>query len=81
MAGTYMGLFLLCFVVSASCSGSGLQIAKPRRPARVKVSSFDVCIVLGSRKRSGERLKGPKVDHHGSDFRIFDFSGVKQGFC
>ena len=28
--------------VSASCSGSGLYISKPRRPARVKVSSFGV---------------------------------------
>ena len=59
------------FVVSASCSGSGLQIAKPRRPARVKVSSFDVCMVLMSRKRSGESIRAVKVDNHGSDFRIF----------
>ena len=49
----------------------GLQIAKPRRPARVGVSSFDVCIALASRKRSGESTRGVKVDNHGSDFRIF----------
>ena len=68
--GNYMYLFFLN--VSAFFSGSGLQIGKPRRPARVKVSSFDVRTTLGSRKRSGERLKGVKVDTHGSDFLIFD---------
>ena len=60
--------------VSASFSGSGLQIATPRRPARVQVLSFDVCIALRSRKRSGESIRAPKVDNHGSDFRIFGYS-------
>ena len=44
-----------------------------RRPARVKVSSFDVRIVLWSRERSGERLNSYKFHYHASDFRIFDF--------
>ena len=65
--------------VSTFFSGSGLQIGKPRCPARVKVPSFDVRIVLGPRERSGERLNGYKVHDHGSDFRIFDSLSVNMG--
>ena len=76
MAGKYM---YICWTFRLrSYSGSGLQIVKLRRPARVKVSSFDVCIVLGSRKRSGERLSSSKVDNHidnhGTDLRMFEVS-------
>ena len=70
MAGNYMRD---SFVVSTFFLGSGLQTTKPRRPARVKVSSFDVRTTLRSRQRSGELLSAVKVDNHGSYFRIFDF--------
>ena len=54
------------------CSGSNHQIAKPRRPARVKASSFDMVATLGLRKSTGKRLNAYKVGHDDPKFRIFD---------
>lgn len=63
--------------VSAFAPVSGFKRWKPRRPARVEVSSIDARIVSGSRKRSAEILNGYKVHYHGSDFRIFfGLSGI-----
>ena len=60
------------WVENRKCSGSNHQIAKPRRPDRVKVSSFDVLATSGPRKSFGKRLSGTKVGHDDPNFRIFD---------
>ena len=56
------------WVGDRKCSGSNHQIAKPRRPDRVKVSSFDVRAALGPGKSIGKRLNGIKVGRRGPDF-------------
>ena len=60
------------WVENLKCSGSNHQIAKPRRPARVQVSSFDVVAALGPRKSFRKILNAVKVGHDDTDFRIFD---------
>ena len=60
------------WVENRKCSGSNRQIAKPRRPARVKVSSFDAVATSGTRKSIGKRLIFLTVGLDGPKFRIFD---------
>ena len=64
-------------VGNRKCCGSNHQIAKPRRPDRVKVSSFDVLATLGPRKSIGKRLSGTKVGRDDQKFVIFGgFHGI-----
>ena len=64
----------ICWVGHWKFSGSGLKIVKPRRPARVKVSSFDSPDTPCPRKRPGKRLNGVKVGHDDSKQMVFCFS-------
>ena len=45
---------------------------KPRRPARVKASRFDVVSILCLRKPFGKILNPAKVGHNDQEFLIFD---------
>ena len=63
---------MIFWVGNRKCSGSDHQIAKPRRPDRVKVSSFDIRAALGPKKSIGKRLNEVKVGHDDLEFRIFD---------
>ena len=62
---------MILWAESRKCSGSNHQIAKPRRPDRVKVSNFDMRAALGPRKSIGKRLCGTKVGHDDPEFSIF----------
>ena len=63
---------LVFWVENRKFSGSHRQNAKPRRPARVKASRFDVLLALGPRKSIGKRLNSAKVWFHDPKFRNFD---------
>ena len=67
-AVTFWGIF---WVGNRKCSGSNHQIANPRLPARVKVSSFDMVATLDPRKSIGTRLNSIKVGLDDSKFKFF----------
>ena len=73
---------MIFLVGNRKCSGSNHQIAKPRRPARAKVSSFDVVLTLGPTNSIGKRLGGAKAGHDDPTFRMFngfqEISGLTQ---
>ena len=60
------------YVGHRKVSGSDLQNAKPRRPARVNISRIGMPQPLWLRKRPGNRLSGFKVGHGDSKIRISD---------
>ena len=63
---------MIFWVGNLKFSGSNRQIAKPRRPDRVKISRYDVVLAFGPRKSIGKRLNAVKVGHDDTKFGIFD---------